>query len=62
MTTIARHPVTYEPASKYCHTPRPGWTWTPPVRQQFRPFSTIGEQLLLGLCISGMLALIVFMA
>lgn len=62
MYIVARHPVTYEPASKYCHAPRPGWTWTPPVRQRFCPFSTIGEKLMLTICGSLMLALVVFMA
>lgn len=61
MTIIARHPVTIEPASKYCRTPRP-WTWTPPVRQKFQPFATVGEQLILALCIPLMLVLLVFMA
>ncbi len=62
MHIIARHPVTIEPASKYCRPARPGWDWKPVPRQQFRPFSTAGEQLILALCIPLMLVLLVFMA
>lgn len=62
MYIIARPSVTIEPASKYCRPARPCWDWKPMPRQQFRPFSTAGEQLILALCGSLMLALIVFMA
>ena len=66
MTSIARHqsrPHAYEaPWAKYATAHRPGWTWTPPVRQRFRPFDTVGEQVILALCVSMMLVLFLFMA
>lgn len=66
MTSIARHqsrPHAYEaPWAKYATARRPGWTWTPPVRQRFRPFETVGEKMILATCCTLMLALVVFMA
>ncbi len=66
MTSIARrnpntpraHEATWD---KYTTVHRPGWTWTPPVRQRFCPFSTVGEQILLTVCGCMMLVLFVFM-
>lgn len=48
--------------AKYTQNARPGWTWQPTVRQQFRPFDSLASQCILTLCGSGMLVLLVMLA
>lgn len=67
MTAITRRNAneTYAPEmfwNKYAAASRPGWTWEPVARQQFRPFSTVGEKLILTMCGSIMIVLIAIMA
>ena len=66
MTTIARRqstPCTYEASwGKYATARRHGWTWMQPVRQQFRPFATLGEWSVLLLTVPLMLVLFLIMA
>ncbi len=47
---------------KYATQTRPGWTWDSIPRSSYRPFATLGEKLVLALCVPALLALIVFMA
>jgi len=48
--------------TKYTQNTRPGWTWQPTIRQQFRPFDSFASQCILTLCGSMMLVLLVKMA
>lgn len=48
--------------SRYANQPRRYWTWQADVRKPFQPFDSIGSQIILALCISGLLALFVIMA
>lgn len=48
--------------SKYAKQPRRYWEWSADVKKPFNPFEGIGSQVLLGLCLSGMLVLFVMMA
>lgn len=47
---------------KYAKQTRPGWTWESTPRRSFRPFATMGEKLVLALCVPVMLTLLIVMA
>ena len=48
--------------SKYTKQSRPGWTWDMDVKRQFRPFDSIGTQIVLAVCIPLLLVLFVLLA
>lgn len=48
--------------SRYANQPRRYWTWQADVKKPFRPFDGVGAQILLAVCVSGLLALFVMMA
>lgn len=48
--------------SRYAHQPRQYWTWQVDVKKPFNPFSSIGTQCLLAVCVPVLLVLFVMMA
>lgn len=47
---------------KYATQTRPGWTWNEVPRKAYRPFDTLGEKIVLALCVPVMLTLLIVMA
>ena len=47
---------------KYAEQSRPGWTWNEVPRKSYRPFDTLGEKIVLALCVPVMLTLLIVMA